>query len=563
MANGNTDNGAATAATATTAIAPKKQPSLYARKLLQKLSTLHPNASLESRQTIASWMVFNRKKCEGMGEGLLLSMENAVATGEGSSNDSSSATAAATTARLMLLLKILHQVQLSNCPTVSSAATAGVEGDVDKWTKSSQLRTRLGEIVILPLWKALASSLSNMSSTNGGDTNNIDDNNDRMGDEYRSEVRGMLEEWKEHNVFGGPTVWEEYKRGWGWALKESVVADGGGESESDAKGESGVEVASVGADENVTATITEPLVDDVNKKSLVEEKQSTVSEESNRNDETGNANVTSVAGDLEDKKQDEKGGSDIAMVDIPTTLIFEESGESKAAARAPKRDSVASATVEVEVDFEGVEEARVEPSRFLDACKNIATIQITRDLGSDAAMNLSSALANIPTEVEEACNTILTQQQNGNDDEKITPIADLLPADSLANLPDELLDLDLKYARQSLQTYREAIRQQRKARLQCLQLLLRSRCSFGSKDAARAFCGGEGSDVNMEVVLEKLKKRKEILVDAMALEGLDVEEDEEEKKMEKDDESLKPLSWFTEAESGKVEEPEAKKLKSS
>jgi len=323
-----------------------------------------------------------------------------------------------------------------------------------------------------------------------------------------------------------------------------------------------VDVASVGAEENATSSITEPLVDDVDKKSLVEEKQPTISDEGNRNDETVSTNVTTVAGNLEDKKQDEKDGSDVAMVDIPATLIFEESGESKAA-RLPKRDSVASATVEVEVDFEGVEEARVEPSRFLDACKNIATIQITRDLGSDAAMNLSSALANIPTDVEEACNTILTQQQNGNDDEKITPIAEVLPADSLANLPDELLDLDLKYARQSLQTYREAIRQQRKARLQCLQLLLRSRCSFGSMDAARAFCGGGGSDVNMEDVLEKLKKRKEILVDAMALEGLDVEEDEEEKKMEKDDESLKPLSWFTEVESGKVEEPEAKKLKSS
>lgn len=202
----------------------------------------------------------------------------------------------------------------------------------------------------------------------------------------------------------------------------------------------------------------------------------------------------------------------------------------------------------------------MEPSQFLDACKNIATIQITRDLGSDAAMNLSSALSNIPSEVEEACNTILEQKRRGEDE---TSIADLLPADALSNLPDELLDLDLKYARQSLQTYKEAVRQQRKARLQCLRLLLQSRCSFGSAEAARAFCGGDGGGVDMDGVLGRLKRRKEALVDAMALEGLDVEEDEEEKRMEKDEEALKPLSWFTEVGDGKAEdEPEAKKLKS-
>ena len=102
------------------------------------------------------------------------------------------------------------------------------------------------------------------------------------------------------------------------------------------------------------------------------------------------------------------------------------------------------------------------PSRFLDACKIIASIQITRDLGSDFAMNLSSSLSSIPPDVEEACNTILLQRKNGKDE---TPITELLSSNSLSTLPDDLLNLDLKYARQSLQTYKETIRQQRKARL--------------------------------------------------------------------------------------------------
>jgi hypothetical protein len=198
----------------------------------------------------------------------------------------------------------------------------------------------------------------------------------------------------------------------------------------------------------------------------------------------------------------------------------------------------------------GVEEAKVKPSQFLEACKAIASIQITRDLGSDAAMNLSSALSGIPLEVEKACNVIMTQQKNGQ--EETTPISDLVSVENLSSIPDELLDLNIKYARQSLHAYKEAIRQQRMARLQCLHLLLQSRCSFGSVEAARAFCGGDAGVVGMDSVLKKLRKRKEILVDAMALEGLDVEEDQEEKKLEKEEEELKPLSWFP----GEVNEEE-------
>lgn len=193
-------------------------------------------------------------------------------------------------------------------------------------------------------------------------------------------------------------------------------------------------------------------------------------------------------------------------------------------------------------------------------------------------MNLSSALSNIPPEVEEACNTMLTQQQQNPDETKQSITELLSDPESLSKIPDEVLDLDLQYARQSLQTYREAIRQQRKARLQCLQLLLASRCSFGSMEAARAFCGnggasdagddsndndgGDDANIDMDEVLEKLKKRKDILVDAMALEGLDVEEDEEEKKSSKEDESLKPLGWFP-GQGGEEQEPAAKKVKLS
>ena len=173
-------------------------------------------------------------------------------------------------------------------------------------------------------------------------------------------------------------------------------------------------------------------------------------------------------------------------------------------------------------------------------------------------MNLSSALAGVPAEVEQACNTIHAQRQGGGD----ASIEELLSADQLSNLPDEVLDIDLEYARKSLHSYREAILQQRKARLQCLRLLLQSRCSFGSLDAARAFGCNDGSDEGMDIILEKLKKMKEKLIDAMALEGLDVEEDaDDEKRMKEEEEQLKPLSWFPGETKESDEEPSSKKQK--
>jgi len=487
-------------------------------------------------------MVFNRKKCEGMGEGLLLAMTADEESAASSPPPGEDGGAAASSSRLMLLLRIAHQVFMCNCPTAAAAAMAGAEGDADKWEKSSQLRSRLGEIAIVPLWRALAGSLAML-------------NDDAMRDQYQNEVRGMIDEWKEHNVFGGPTVLDEYKRGWSRALKEAADAKGGEVAES---------AADVCAAESTTITTKTALEGDDNVTALSQEKEKQrVVKDGDSKDESDNVemgNTVSVAM-AETSQEETKGESSSEPFNAPMPSSVEENGEGKAV-RAANRDSVAS--VEVEVNFEGVEEAKVEPSQFLDACKVIASIQITRDLGSDAAMNLSSALSSIPQKVEEACDTILAQQQNGQDER--TPITELLSTDALSNLPDEVLDLDLKYARKSLQAYKEAIRQQRKARLQCLDLLLQSRCSFGSLDAARAFCGGGDDKVGMDTVLEKLKKRKEILIDAMALEGLDVEEDEEEKKMEGEEEGLKPLGWFPGQMGAMYEEvedePAAKKIKS-
>lgn len=64
--------------------------------------------------------------------------------------------------------------------------------------RSSRLRSRLGEVVVIPLWGALAAALGGLG--------------EEPRERYQGEVRGMLEELREHNVFGGPTVWEDGHR---------------------------------------------------------------------------------------------------------------------------------------------------------------------------------------------------------------------------------------------------------------------------------------------------------------------------------------------------------------
>ena len=554
----------------------QQQPSLYARKLLQKLSSLQPPASSESREAIASWIVFNRKKCDGVGEGMLAYIAGCDGDGGGGGGAASSSSSSSS-ARLVLLLRILHAVLVSDV------------ADDDKWAKSSPLRARLGEVVVGPLLRALARSSAGLDDDGGAGGRAA----------IRDKVRSAMEEWRDHDAFGGPTVWEDYSRGWTGALREADAAAAASAATTSAGeadwGNVGVE-STTDADaivEHDASTTTSTDGDDAARETskYAGRRAPDIAEASGPNDATESV-------DIVDEKRDERGESDEVVDATSSSSSFgEEIGNDKAVPAAT-RDGVAG--VDVEIDFEvslhsifvlflfffawknyidefpfrlfrarsnaftkkGVEAANVEPAQFLEACKVIASIQITRDLGSDVAMNLSSALSSIPLEVEKACNVILTQQQNGRDE--TTPITDLVSVENLSNLPDEVLDLDIKYARQSLQTYREAIRQQRMARLQCLHLLLQSRCSFGSVEAAHAFCGGNVGYVSMNAVLERLKKRKEILVDAMALEGLDVEEDEEEKKLEKEEEELKPLSWFPNVH-GKVaeEEPAEKRIKFS
>jgi len=474
-------------------------------------------------------MVFNRKKAEGMSEGMLLAISTTTTAGD---EDPS--------ARLMLLLRVLHQVFIEG------------KDDSEAFEKAAQLRSILADVALIPLFQALATSCCSIN-------NNNTSSNEQQREKYTTEVKEMIDSWKEYSVFDGPTVWEGYKKAWGRAVTDAAASK---------------EVVVGGESDSKEAT-TPPVVE-----STTSTNDDAVMGRQSSTEEVANVQLASPSTEIKTNKEEEedtimKENTSIAEPQIlppssSTTKAapdnnnnIKEPTEHHPPTRLSKRDSMTSvASIDIDFDAEGVEEAEVEPAKFLEASKVIASLQIARDLGSDAAMNLSAALGSVPAEVEQACSTIHTQQQEGGDKGTSSSIEELLSTEQLSNLPDEILDIDLDYARKSLQTYREAILQQRKARLQCLQLLLQSRCSFGSLDAARAFGCDDGSDEGMNIILEQLKKVKEKLIDAMALEGLDVEEDDaDEKKMKEEEEQLKPLSWFPGQMKESEDEPEPKKQK--
>ena len=100
-----------------------------------------------------------------------------------------------------------------------------------------------------------------------------------------------------------------------------------------------------------------------------------------------------------------------------------------------------------------------------------------------------------------------------------------------------------------------------------VEQIVKSRCKFGSTEAAEAFASIDAKE-------EKLKKRRDVLQDAMELEGLDVLEEEEGKGDSMDADlggenaggKLPPLTWYEKEKeaalvAGGGGEPQAKKAR--
>jgi hypothetical protein len=336
--------------------AAAKKPSLYARKLLEKLRTLNSNASLESRQTLANWMVFNRKKAEGMGEGLLLAIDAAVV---GSTDGGSEAPLS----RLMLLLRVTHQVFIEG------------KDDSDVFEKSLQLRLTIADVALVPLFKALATTANGSTA----------DNAESEWNNYQTEIKEMIDIWKEYNVFDGPTVWEGYKKAWGRALADA-------NKEKSAAVASAEEAAAAAAGENDTTSATETPADGNEVMDVKQEGEQSSSKGGAQQQMTSLEAVepdvkNEAANDKVDTAKEDVGMTDAVKEEEPPSSTSETKQEEEVVAavdkepdrRFTKRDSTASvASVEIDFDAEGVEEAYVDPQKFLETSKVIASLQIAR-----------------------------------------------------------------------------------------------------------------------------------------------------------------------------------------
>ena len=155
---------------------------------------------------------------------------------------------------------------------------------------------------------------------------------------------------------------------------------------------------------------------------------------------------------------------------------------------------------------QNVPQGKVESRQFLEPCKAIATLQIARDLRSDSAVQLSSLLKNLPEDIQ-------ATYKSGNTELDEATIRDL----SL-RMPSKLLDLDLEEQCQTVKQYQAIAEKQQAAREHLIHLLVKSRCQFGSQDAAKEF-------LELAEIFQKLKERQSELTDALELEGMDNEID--------------------------------------
>lgn len=153
----------------------------------------------------------------------------------------------------------------------------------------------------------------------------------------------------------------------------------------------------------------------------------------------------------------------------------------------------------------------MDAKEFLQPCKGIATLQIARDLRNDAPVQLGSLLDNLPKDILEKLSSSAK-----NDDDDDDPLSEETIEDYSQRMPSKLLDLDLPEQKANIATFKDILKRQEEARKTLIHLLLKSRCQFGSDQAAKDF-------LELEHTSESLKKRKQFLTDALELEGLDSE----------------------------------------
>ena len=133
--------------------------SSWGSKLEKKLKALADSASKESMQTLAHWVWFNRKNAAAFASTF---RDALIATN--------------TDTRQWLYWQVVSECLFNN------------RDNAEKWERASDLRTTLGEVAVVPALQGLGTRA------------------------LTDKVEGLLKQWDEDNVFGGPTIVGQIRR---------------------------------------------------------------------------------------------------------------------------------------------------------------------------------------------------------------------------------------------------------------------------------------------------------------------------------------------------------------
>jgi hypothetical protein len=388
-----------------------------------------------------------------------------------------------------------------------------------KWDKLGDVRLAVGEQVLLP-------SVSQLSQPS------------------KDRVVGWLgTEWEEAGVFGErPTFAEQLRRALRSTLTTAAAESGDGEGADSAHTDAGTGAAMHTA---IAAPASAPADD--------EGESAKASKDPASEDAGPKASSSSSSPKRGASKNSQRSASSPPPPQATTTAAAAASSSSTGDGPASSA-ATAAATAAAPFDFEsrGIPPADVDPDDLLRHSRQIATFQIGRDLRNDNAVQLSSLLASLPSEVR----TLLLLPKEGEEDDELANAKTIALDESTARdlsgkVNPALLDMDLDEQLQDVLHFRELVLKQQIERRKLIELLIASRCNFGARDAASAFSKADRS-------MAELVERRQVLLDAMELEGLDVATEEETAASNSVTlDELPPLTWYRPEDSENIKGEDA------
>jgi len=482
--------------------------SLWSDKLRDKLWSLTEESSKESHQAVANWIAFHRKRADEFCERFRTELSSASVDDDGDTKKSAlpAGQPPPRRRRQKVALSVVHVLVLGS-DVVGGDATAAADGD--RRERLADLRTAIGERVLLPV---------TAKTSDGGE-----DGNSALGPEFASLLlKEYWPEWDDAHSFESPTLLGQIKR-----QLQSIAGTGTAKSSSSSAAVAAAAVAPKQTDSDGDVAMMGAGGGGGDDAETGEKKKKAQT----------SAEMPKADAGKKDEPEDDKKPP--AKTLPPSTATASKAAATKSTSTTPPS-----------YDFEktGIPAKKVDPKSLLLPCQTIATVQISRDLSNDSAVQLSSLFSSLPEDVRRTC-AEASERDEEEEDGGNAAAAFELPEDKARDfsirIPESLIDMDFDEQLKNIATFRKLVIQQKNARQQLLKLMIQSRCKFGADEAAEAFH-------NADRAVEQLAARKQILADAMELEGLDIFDDsgnDNSKKNDDDDKKTKvrkfpPLTWY-------------------